>query len=96
MLKKISTADLEIGMHLHEFCGSWMEHPFWRTKFTLTDPDDIRLIQECSIKEVWIDVSKGGDVTDSQSSDTVASEVDLILAEAERADVRDEATRQCS
>ena len=31
MLKKISVDHLTLGMHLHEFCGSWMEHPFWRT-----------------------------------------------------------------
>ncbi len=27
MLKRISTKNLILGMYLHEFCGSWMEHP---------------------------------------------------------------------
>ena len=38
MLKRIHVEDLTLGMYLHEFCGSWMEHPFWRTRFLLEDP----------------------------------------------------------
>lgn len=62
MLKKINVSDLQLGMHLHGLCGSWMNHPFWRTKFTLTDQNDIGRIRESGITEVWIDVSKGLDV----------------------------------
>ena len=39
MLKRISVHQLTVGMHLKEFCGSWMEHPFWRTAFVITDPE---------------------------------------------------------
>jgi HD-GYP domain-containing protein (c-di-GMP phosphodiesterase class II) len=60
--KKIKTKDLQLGMHLHELCGSWMEHPFWRSKFTLTDPKDILRIRESGITEVWIDIVKGIDL----------------------------------
>ena len=38
MLKKISVKHLTVGMYLKEFCGSWMEHPFWRNSFVITDP----------------------------------------------------------
>ena len=62
MLKKITVEQLSVGMHLKEFCGSWMEHPFWRTGFVLVDPKDIETILASSIKEVWVDVSKGLDV----------------------------------
>lgn len=62
MLKKIPVEKICLGMHLQAFCGAWLEHPFWRTKFVLTDPDDITLIIESSIKEVWIDVAKGLDI----------------------------------
>ena len=62
MLKKITVAQLKLGMHIHEFCSSWMDHPFWRTKFVLDDPDDLRQVQTCGIKELWIDVQKGCDV----------------------------------
>ncbi|MBK8524108.1 MAG: DUF3391 domain-containing protein [Betaproteobacteria bacterium] len=59
MLKKISVDHLTLGMHLHEFCGSWMEHPFWRTKFVLKDQKDLDAVRASSIREVWIDVVKG-------------------------------------
>nr|WP_295774233.1 HD-GYP domain-containing protein [Rhodoferax sp.] len=62
MLKKINVGQLTVGMHLKEFCGSWMEHPFWRTGFVISDPKDIGAVQASSIKEVWIDTSKGLDI----------------------------------
>jgi hypothetical protein len=36
MLKRISVNQLTLGMHLKEFCGSYLDHPFWRTGFVLT------------------------------------------------------------
>jgi HD-GYP domain-containing protein (c-di-GMP phosphodiesterase class II) len=68
MLKKISVEQLTVGMHLKEFCGSWMEHPFWRSGFVITDPKDLKTILASSIKEVWIDSSKGLDVPVGQSA----------------------------
>lgn len=62
MLKRISVSQLTLGMHVKEFCGSWMEHPFWRTAFVLTDPKDIEMVLASSITEVWIDCDKGLDV----------------------------------
>jgi len=62
MLKKIDVDDLQIGMHLHELCGSWMQHPFWRTKFVITDPADLHAVRNSGIKQVWIDAAKGKDV----------------------------------
>lgn len=62
MLKRISVQQLTLGMHLKEFCGSWMEHPFWRTGFVLTNPKDLEAVMASSIKEVWIDSDKGLDV----------------------------------
>ncbi|SFD78631.1 HD-GYP domain-containing protein [Paracidovorax konjaci] len=62
MLKRISVQHLSLGMYLHQFCGSWMDHPFWRTGFVLQDPADLARIHGTAIEEVWIDVSKGRDV----------------------------------
>ena len=85
MLKKISVKQLTLGMHLKEFCGSWMEHPFWRNSFVLTNPKDIESILASSIKEVWIDVSKGLDVAPGEPSVSEAvseAEVDAELSAA--------------
>ena len=62
MLKRIDVKHLTLGMYLHEFCGSWMEHPFWRTRFVLDDPHDLERIHATAIREVWIDISRGKDV----------------------------------
>ena len=68
MLKKIKVEQLTVGMHLKEFCGSWMEHPFWRTGFVITDPKDIKSVLASSIKEVWIDSSKGLDIAEGEQA----------------------------
>jgi HD-GYP domain-containing protein (c-di-GMP phosphodiesterase class II) len=62
MLKRISVDQLMVGMHIKEFCGSWMEHPFIRSSFVLANPKDLQTIRSSSIREVWIDSSKGLDV----------------------------------
>ena len=79
MLKKIGVEHLRVGMHLHELCGSWMEHPFWRSKFTITDPEDVRRVVDSGIKEVWIDVEKGDDVPGSESIEEVHAAVEETL-----------------
>ena len=72
-------------MHIKEFCGSWMEHPFWRTSFVITVPEDIDAILASSIKEVWIDVSKGLDVAPDAPVITVAETEARVDAELKRA-----------
>jgi HD-GYP domain-containing protein (c-di-GMP phosphodiesterase class II) len=62
MLKKIAIHDLRLGMHLHELCGPWLDHPFWRAKFLLADPADITRLMASGITECWIDNAKGLDV----------------------------------
>lgn len=80
MLKKITVDQLKLGMHIHEFCSSWMDHPFWRTKFVLDDPDDLRQIQTCGIKELWIDVHKGLDVAVvGQTKQETEAQIDATL-----------------
>jgi HD-GYP domain-containing protein (c-di-GMP phosphodiesterase class II) len=83
MLKKINVNQLKVGMHLKEFCGSWMEHPFWRTSFVITDPADIASILTSSIKEVWIDSTKGDDVAPEEvviSEEESEAQVDAELS----------------
>ncbi|MEY4267220.1 MAG: hypothetical protein RIS90_1755 [Pseudomonadota bacterium] len=68
MLKRIGVHQLILGMYLKEFCGSWMEHPFWRSGFVLVDSKDLDAILASSIKEVWIDSSRGLDVPTTQTA----------------------------
>ncbi|MDR0775773.1 MAG: HD-GYP domain-containing protein [Azonexus sp.] len=62
MLKKIPVDQLCLGMHLQAFCGAWLDHPFWRTRFVLSDPADLALIRDSIVREVWIDAAKGLDI----------------------------------
>jgi putative nucleotidyltransferase with HDIG domain len=78
MLKRISVHQLRLGMHLKEFCGSWMDHPFWRTGFVLKDMADLDLIMASAIKEVWIDCAKGLDVAKDETVISELFEEDLM------------------
>lgn len=62
MLKRIRIEHLTLGMYVHAFCGSWMEHPFWKAKFVLKDPKDLVKIKDAAIAEVWIDPTRGLDI----------------------------------
>lgn len=43
-----------------------MEHPFWKTKFLLTEEKDLVTIMDSGIKELWIDTDLGSDVDNNQ------------------------------
>ncbi|TAK91110.1 MAG: HD-GYP domain-containing protein [Aquabacterium sp.] len=60
MLRKIPIQQLRIGMFVHEVCGSWLDHPFWRASFVVRDARQLK--QLAVVKEVIIDTSKGLDV----------------------------------
>jgi putative nucleotidyltransferase with HDIG domain len=62
MLKKIHVRDVRSGMFIHEICGSWMDHPFWKKSFLLATDEDLRALKNSGIQEIWIDTRKGWDV----------------------------------
>ncbi|GHC98488.1 cyclic di-GMP phosphodiesterase [Pseudorhodoferax aquiterrae] len=78
MLKKIACSQLRLGMFVHEFCGSWVDHPFWRSKFVLGTDAQLQKILQSGVSELWIDTDKGLDLEGG------ATEVEVkALAEAE-------------
>lgn len=84
MLKRISVHQLTLGMYLKEFCGSWMEHPFFRSSFVLIDPKDIESILGSSIKEVWIDCEQGLDVAAGEAAVSEAESEARVQADLEQ------------
>ena len=88
MLLRIHVKQLRLGMHVHELCGSWMDHPFWRGAFMLDNPADLQSILATGIKEVWIDEAKGVGIPNASgepeglSENTIAAEVEATLAQA--------------
>ena len=85
MLKRIGVQQLQVGMYLEEFCSSWLNHPFWRSGFVITDAKDIERIRASSVSEVWIDCSKGLDVALGNVSVSVTEAKASIDAELNRA-----------
>lgn len=88
MLKRIHVDQLTVGMYLKECCGSWVEHPFWRSSFVLDDPADIEAIRRSKIREVWIDCAKGRDLESGETGVSVAesdAQVDAEVATAAEA-----------
>lgn len=59
MLKHIKPADVETGMFIHGFVGSWFDHPFWRKKFLLVDEADVLKIRESKVSAVIVDCERG-------------------------------------
>lgn len=85
MLKKIKVKDLKLGMYLQEICGSWMDHPFWKRSFVLSDAKDLKTLAECGISEVWIDTDKGLDTeseTENLSQEEANEKINISLQQA--------------
>jgi len=75
MLKKIPIQQVQLGMYLQSMEGSWLSHPFWKTKFVLRDPADLEALLTSGVPMVWIDVSKGHDVQDQAVPDTLVQDL---------------------
>lgn len=55
---RVRKEDLRLGMFIQSLEGSWFDHPFWKSKFLLTEADDLRALQSSEVDSVWIDRDK--------------------------------------
>jgi HD-GYP domain-containing protein (c-di-GMP phosphodiesterase class II) len=62
MLKRIDVAEVRLGMYIHKLEGPWLKHPFWKTKFLLTDAGQLADLHASELEAVVIDVEKGDDI----------------------------------
>src|SRR5690606_17098486 len=86
MLKRIKIQHLTPGMYMHEFCGSWMDHPFWRARFLVKDATDLARILSTAVQECWIDTDRGLDVapgTASLSREEVDAQIETDFSRLE-------------
>lgn len=51
-----------MGMFVHKLEGSWLKHPFWKSRFVLDDAETLEDLRDADIDAVVIDISKGRDV----------------------------------
>lgn len=92
MRKRIKARDLKVGMYLTELCGSWMDHPFWSSRFLISDAKDIQRILDSGIEEVIIDVSRGHDIDRHDRQASSEARVERTLSEAAVSAARDQST----
>ena len=60
-------------MFVHELCGSWMQHPFWRSQFFISSEQDLDRLRATQIEHLWIDASKGLGAPAETSAPAVAA-----------------------
>jgi len=46
-------------MYIHALDGSWFSHPFWRSRFLLSSPDDLTTLLDSDVVTLVIDESRG-------------------------------------
>jgi HD-GYP domain-containing protein (c-di-GMP phosphodiesterase class II) len=62
VIRKLPIDQLLPGMHVVDLHRRWLEHSFWRQKFTVRDAEQIARLVEEGIVEVSIDTAKGIDL----------------------------------
>ena len=62
MLKKIPTRSAQLGMYIQSMEGPWLAHPFWKSKFVLSESADLDALLRSKVSAVWIDITKGSDL----------------------------------
>lgn len=89
MIKRIQVQELRIGMYVHKLEVFWLKHPLVHNAMLLTTDDQIQVIAENGIKDVWIDLSKGRgpDQTDTgeESEQPAAVRATSMYEEVEQA-----------
>lgn len=75
MIKRIRSDQLQPGMFIHDLNCGWMVHPFAFNSFKVDDAKTIEKIIATGIRELYIDSSKGLDVSDAQTHDEVHAEI---------------------
>ncbi|WP_067701034.1 HD-GYP domain-containing protein [Erwinia sp. ErVv1] len=75
MISRIGIEALRIGMYVHKLEVFWLKHPLVRNDMLLTTEQQIQIIVENGIKEVWIDLDKG-------RAPDVAPSTEAVIAQA--------------
>ena len=81
MIKKVSKADLKLGMFIHDLNCGWMDHSFLRNSFMLRKEGDLEKIHASGITDVYIDTVKGIDCDHSPTQDEVQAGLSARMLE---------------
>ena len=73
MRKKINVDDLVVGMYVAEIEGGWINSPFWRSSFVISDVKEIEQIRDCNVRNVWVDPKRAENVAQATSPTTAST-----------------------
>lgn len=59
MLRRITRDQVKLGMYVHAFDGSWLSHPFWFSRFHVTEPKQLLQIRNSAVDGIIIDDDRG-------------------------------------
>jgi HD-GYP domain-containing protein (c-di-GMP phosphodiesterase class II) len=79
MIKLIPIAKLEVGMFVHDLNCDWIEHNFLRNHFLVNNEKTLQRIVALNTREIYIDVSKGGDVAEAPTQEEAARQIDVQI-----------------
>jgi putative nucleotidyltransferase with HDIG domain len=76
-------------MYIAKVCRNWVDLPFWKSSFKLTTSKDLKFLQSCGVRDVWIDTVKGKDIAQAVAVEASPSvqDIDASLAQIARQDV---------
>jgi HD-GYP domain-containing protein (c-di-GMP phosphodiesterase class II) len=81
MIKKIKIQELTTGMWVERFPGSWIERPFWKQSFMLTELKDLQTIRKSGIPILWIDTERGRDTTPTVVAEPLPEVIEDVVPE---------------
>lgn len=61
-------------MYIHELDISWIQSPFLRHRRKINEDNDIALLKKAGVKELYIDLSRGDDTSESENTKIEHSE----------------------
>ena len=59
MLKRIETFEVTLGMFIHELEGNWFSHPFWKSRFVLSEQWMLEALQASKVRTLLINTELG-------------------------------------
>ncbi|GHT92209.1 cyclic di-GMP phosphodiesterase [Betaproteobacteria bacterium] len=79
MIKLIPISRLAVGMFVHDLNCDWIEHNFIRNHFLINNEKTLQRVLALNIKEIYIDVSKGGDVAEAPTQAEAERQIDVQI-----------------
>ena len=73
MRTKINVDDLVVGMYVAEIEGGWINSPFWRSSFLISDVKEIEQIRNCKVRDVWVDPKRAKYIAQAPSPATAST-----------------------